>query len=198
MSIKSTIDSAKLLASNGMHNDALTLVLLAISASSRKEFSKAQIPTDNAAFKKFFLINLNQMAHNDGITREEPIHGFEYTSLGKSSSRTTHSLEEIIYEQYRCSLVHEGDLPNDVFFISDGQQAVGFQNREVFHLLAYDYSTADMCVTHDNKLVMHYGWLDMLIKLVEQAEINIDLFGQRPINPNLGIPRVIFGSVKAT
>lgn len=172
------------------------LVLLAISASSRKEFSKAQIPLDNMAFKKFLLINLNQMINNDGIIREEPIYGLTYTSPGKNSSRTTHSLEEIIYEQYRCSLVHEGELPNDVFFMITREQDSAFDYREHFFLVAYDDSQAVMSVTFDNKLIMNYEWLEMLIKLVEQADVNSDLFGPRPTNWNLNKPRPINFSVK--
>jgi hypothetical protein len=54
-----------------------------------------------------------------------------------------------------------------------------------------------MKVTHEEVLIMNYDWLEVLIKVVEQADVNIDIFVPAPSHENDGGPKIIILGTKA-
>jgi hypothetical protein len=54
-----------------------------------------------------------------------------------------------------------------------------------------------MKVTHEEVLIMNYDWLEVLIKVVEQADVNIDIFGPAPSHENDGELKIIILGTKA-
>ena len=187
MGIRDRIEAAKVLVLNNMHNDALILILIAIAASSRKQFSKDVIKNDADAFKAFLKLSLVNVLHRGsggGDYLEERT--LEFTPIGTGHKTENYNTYEVIYKQYRCSFVHEGELPENVIFTGESIPV-----RKAIQVNLYDKSVATLAVTHDNQLVMDYKWLDVLIKSVQEAEINHDLFGPPPIRENDGQPTII-------
>lgn len=197
MGIKDRINTAKFLIVNGHLNDALILILVAVAASSRKKFSRTDITTDGEAFKTFLKAGIKNILYpgKDGDVNYRDGIKLTFSPENKKNWRTEHSIEDIIYEQYRCTFMHEGELPPEVMFTGDNMPV-----REYIEVTLYDESTATLAVTHDEVLVMSHNWLEVLIKVVEQAEINRDLFGPMPshtITPNNGEPKIIILGMKA-
>lgn len=195
MGIKDRIEAAKILIANNLHNDALILVLVAIAASSRKQFPKNIIKLDGEAFISFLKIGIKEIlwkGNNGNVDYLDHLK-LHYNPSNRPLKRHEHSIEELIYEQYRCAFLHEAKLSDDVLFTSES-----ISGREVILVTLYDDSVAHLGVTHEEVLVMSLNWLDVLIKVVEQARINIDLFEPAPPRIDNGEPKAIFTNLKAS
>jgi len=116
MGIKDRVIAAKFLIADGFLNDALILLLIAVAASSRKMYSKAAIKSDGEAFKTFLNAGIknvlcgefeHDISYRGGIK-------LTFTPSAINVKRDEHTIEELIYEQYRCTFMHEGELPADV------------------------------------------------------------------------------------
>jgi hypothetical protein len=117
----------------------LILILIAVAASSRKKYIREVVERDGEAFKLFLneaIKNVLYRKSDGGVCHLDDIK-LTYALSNKSLKRKEHSIEELIYEQYRCAFVHEGELPNDMLF-TDREIAV----REGIQVTLYDESTA--------------------------------------------------------
>lgn len=197
MGIKDRISTAKFLISHGFSNDALILILVAVAASSRKKYSTADIKSDGEAFKAFLNTGIKNILPSPfSEERFGGSNGIKLTFNPDSipAKRVEHTIEDLIYKQYRCRFMHEGELPADVIFTGDLVPC-----REHVQVTRYDKTVATLSVTHDERLIMSHNWLDTLIMIVEQAEINSDLFGPAPVREtdDYNGPKILLWGMKA-
>lgn len=164
MSIKEQVEDAVFLAEHGRHLGALTILLLAVAASSRKVFPEGvnsliypnHKMRDWEAFETFLAKRIKDVLFNDRgpyVTTKSGI------SVGFRN--TQHDLTEILYKYYRCKLVHEGELPEDIEFGPLG---------------AADNEGVSLSITENNTLIINYGLIDLLIKVVVEAPCNGGIF----------------------
>lgn len=158
MHIKQQIDDAIFLFQNGRYQGCLSVVMLAIGASSKKVFPSPP-HRDNYAFEQFLGSRIASVlwGHRlgDGVGNSRVMVTFREES---------HLIEHIFYKYYRCSLVHEGGLPNDVIFAPSAgmPEAPGSQW---------------MMIDSGSTMVLDYNWLEVLIRCVTNAECNGAEFG---------------------
>jgi len=117
VSINARIHDALELQKIERNEGALTLVLAAISATSRKRYPKNAGHTDKEAFTKFLgqdLYTAFPGRCGDGLKIR-----FRGEAL---------SLQDMLYKFVRCELAHEAELPVDVYFYPDDK--IGFQIRD--------------------------------------------------------------------
>ncbi|EKA6056037.1 hypothetical protein OLZ71_003316 [Vibrio parahaemolyticus] len=171
MSIKQQIDDAIFLAENQRYLGALTNLLLAVAASSRKVFPWKEAKSikkpkedmrDNEAFKLFLGGRLRKLVSGDFGGPDIGTSGINVNFNGKLID-----LETILYEYYRCGLVHNGELPDDIEFNPPSQ------NKSV----VFSEFGASVSVTKTNKIVLEHEWIDLLVKVVTGARCNGELFG---------------------
>ena len=100
---------------SGDLQQALTNVLIAVDATSKKEYPN--VAQTGARYKQFlednrFLIQLVSI----NVRMENPIRFRNMHEWEKGKKPETLSLPEIIYLYMRCKLLHEGDLPASIEF----------------------------------------------------------------------------------
>ena len=99
MSIRTRIDDALFLWKHERFEGALLSTLIAVAATSRRQFPSPKI-SDKQAFEDFLrqgvFERINVEYHGD-----------------------CHPVYHIFYKWFRCELVHEGGLPVDIEFIPD-------------------------------------------------------------------------------
>lgn len=194
MSIKTQVDDALFLYENGRHIGALTNLMLAIAASSKKIFPKGspsitqpaskkdKVPDmrDGEAFELFLGGRLRKIAQSETGSSDIGSSGIAFPYKGER-----YLIEQMLYEFYRCNLVHEGRLPNDIEFVAD------FGNHQPNYVLFGDYGPTHSAsfACHSDKLLLNYGWVPLLIDVVTKAYCNRYLFGVvepelLPITPN--------------
>jgi len=105
MGIRDLIDDAKLLWKYGRKFGAFVLVLVCVSATARKRYPKKRGMSDGAAFKRFVLDEM-------GTITGGPKYGVAFPFQGQDKV----PLEDILYEQLRCHVVHEGNMPSSIYF----------------------------------------------------------------------------------
>ncbi|MDT3230881.1 hypothetical protein [Pseudomonas sp. rhizo25] len=158
MHIKQQIDDAIFLFENKRYQGCLSLVMLAIGASSKKVFPYPP-HRDNYAFEQFLGSRIASVlwGHRlgDGVGNSRVM----FTFRGED-----HLIEHILYKYYRCALVHEGELPNDVIF----SPSVGMPESP---------GSQGVLVASGSNMVLDYNWLEVLIRCVTHAECNGDEFG---------------------
>lgn len=171
MSIKQQIEDAAFLAENGRYLGALTNLMLAVAASSRKTFPKGKTKSlenpkekmsDREAFTLFVGGRIRKILFGDFGGPDAGNSGIVVNFREKQ-----HDIAYILYKYYRCELVHEGELPEDIEFNApNDKRGLSVQNRGV-----------NVSISCGNTMVLDYGWIDLLIEAVVNARCNGDLFG---------------------
>lgn len=103
MSIKSRVEDAMVLWNAGRKEGAWVLALVAAAATSRKRYPKPQIKTDREAFTAFIRDITMTLVYGKPASDKRPAVVFGDVLL-----------EEIIYKDMRCKLVHEGEIEETV------------------------------------------------------------------------------------
>lgn len=121
MSVRERILDARLLIKHGRYEGALSQILIAVAATARKRFPigtpSRWKPGEGMRDREAFMTFLDEsLWEHTGITvrGSEGVLGVEYR--GKSIR-----FERILYESFRCNLIHEAELPSDILF--DGHPA---------------------------------------------------------------------------
>jgi hypothetical protein len=171
MSIKQQVEDAIFLAQNGRHLGALTNLMLAVAASSRKTFPKGKTksvedPTKKMGDREAFILFVG------GRIRKLLFGDFGGPDVGNSGISVNFRDKQldvafILYKYYRCELIHEGELPEDIEFNPPSLN----QNLSVSN------GGISVSVSCGNTMVLDYGWIDLLINAVAHARCNGDIFG---------------------
>jgi hypothetical protein len=171
MSIKQQVEDAVFLAQNERHLGALTNLMLAVAASSRKTFPKGKTKSlkdpaknmgDGEAFTLFVGGRIRKILFGDFGGPDTGNSGISVNFKGKQ-----HDVAYILYKYYRCELVHEGELPEDIEFSAPSEnQNMGINNNGV-----------SVSVSCGNAMVLDYGWIDLLVNAVVYARCNGKVFG---------------------
>ncbi|WP_144050675.1 hypothetical protein [Aeromonas dhakensis] len=183
MSIKQQVEDAVFLAENGRYLGAFTNLMLAVAASSRKTFPKGKTksledPTKNMGDGEAFTLFVG------GRIRKILFGDFGGPNIGSSGIGVNfkgkqYDVAYIIYKYYRCELVHEGELPEDIEFRapSEGQN------------LSVNNGGVSVSIGCGNTMVLDYGWIGLLIEAVVFARCNGDIFdiGHHDLVPKDGI-----------
>lgn len=171
MSIKQQVEDAIFLAENGRHVGALANLLLAVAASSRKTFPKDKTKSikepkkmmkDGEAFTLFLGGRIRKILFGD-------FGGPDMGNSGISVNFKDKQLDVayILYKYYRCELVHEGELPEDIEFSPPtDDRNLGISNGGV-----------SVLISAGNTMNLDYGWIDLLVNAVTHARCNGALFG---------------------
>ncbi|MBI3158458.1 MAG: hypothetical protein HYZ26_02530 [Chloroflexi bacterium] len=100
MSINQRIEDALLLWDQGNFEGAFLLVLVAISATSRRTYPNRKRFTDKEAFEKFLAQGVFERITVEYRGELQPVY-------------------HIFYKWLRCELIHEATLPIDIEFMPD-------------------------------------------------------------------------------
>ena len=182
MSVKQQIDDAIFLAKNGRHLGALTILMLAVAASSRKTFPKKKTKSiedpskemsDREAFTLFVGGRIKKILFGD--------HGgsdIGNSGINVNFKEKQYDVAYILYKFYRCELIHEGELPEDIEFQPSSTNNLSVSNGGV-----------SVSISSGHTMVLDYGWIDLLVNAVVQARCNGELFGIKHFDliPNVGI-----------
>lgn len=170
MSINQQVEDAAFLAENERYLGALTNLMLAVAASSRKTFPKGKTksledPTkkmgDREAFTLFVGGRIRKILFGDFGGPDIGNSGISVNFKGKQ-----HDVAYILYKYYRCELVHEGELPEDIEFSAPSTD----QNLSVSN------GGVNVSIGCGNTMVLDYGWIDLLINAVVYARCNGKIF----------------------
>lgn len=171
MTIREQVQDASFLAQHGRYIGALTTLMLAIAASSRRTFPKGiksrkepkKEMSDPEAFTLFLGGRIRKILFGDFGGPDEGTSGISVGFRGKE-----HDIALILYKYYRCELVHDGELPEDVEFIVARQPASGLTvgNRDL-----------QVSISAGDKLALDHGWIDLLVDAVTNARCNGVEFG---------------------
>jgi len=165
MSIKQQVDDAVFLAKNGRYLGALTNLMLAVAASSRKTFPKGKTKSlkdpaknmgDGEAFTLFVGGRIKKILFGDFGGPDSGSSGISVSFKGKQ-----YDVAYVLYKYYRCGLVHEGELPEDIEFNPPNKN----QNSGV-----------GVSISCGNIMVLDYGWIDLLVNAVIYARCNGKIF----------------------
>lgn len=161
MSIKETVEDAEILKNQGRLIGAFGKALIAVGASSKKKFpagTKSRINPkdkmhDGEAFKTFLGTELRRYffayAGVDDIS----------SGMVVGTSEGDKSIEDILYVKFRCSLLHEAKLPDEVDILK-----------------GVDVSSVSIS-KENGKLLLGDSWVDHLIQIVKTAACNGEEFG---------------------
>ena len=171
MSIKQQVEDADFLAKNGRYLGALTNLMLAVAASSRKTFPKGKSksledPTKKMGDREAFTLFIG------GRIRKILFGDFGGPDIGNSGISVNfkgnqYDVAYILYKYYRCELVHEGELPEDIEFSAPSQD----KN------IAVANGGVSVSISCGNTMVLDYGWINLLIHAVTHARCNGEIFG---------------------
>ncbi|NMM09208.1 MAG: hypothetical protein HHJ16_02910 [Polaromonas sp.] len=171
MTIREQVEDASFLAQNGRHVGALTTLMLAVAASSRRTFPKGtksrekpkEEMSDREAFTLFLGGRIRKILFGDFGAPDEGTSGI---SVGFRQAQ--HDVAVVLYKYYRCELVHDGELPEDVEFSAAKQPSAGLNisNRGL-----------QVSISTGNKMVLDHGWIDLLREAVTNARCNGTEFG---------------------
>ncbi len=168
MNIRQKVDDVIFLLTSQRYEAALTILLVAIAASSRCVFPKKLTKSfknpkdtmrDGEAFELFLGGQLTRVMRDPECSNEYGCSGFKIGFRGEE-----HFVESIFYKYYRCELFHEGALPLDVLLMPEGP-------------LDASASTGAIKLYSD-KVVLNAAWFNVLIECVAGAECNLDSFGR--------------------
>lgn len=171
MTIKQQVDDATFLAENGRHLGALTNLMLAVAASSRKTFPKGKTKShedpqkemgDREAFTLFLGGRIRKILFGDFGGPDLGNSGISVNFKGRQLD-----VAYILYKYYRCELIHEGELPEDIEFSPPTEdQNLGVSNGNV-----------SVSISAGDTMKLDYGWIDLLVNAVTHARCNGKLFG---------------------
>jgi hypothetical protein len=170
MSIRQQVEDAAFLGQHGRHLGALTNLMLAVAASSRKAFPRGtksiekpnEPMSDREAFTQFLGGRIRRLLFGSYGSPEFGDSGLSIGFKGKQ-----YDIAYILYKLYRCELVHEGELPEDVEF-SAGEKENG---------LAVSQHGLSVSISAGEKLVLEHGWIGLLSQAVANARCNGSEFG---------------------
>lgn len=138
MTIRKRIEEAQALLVNGYDEASLIIALVAVAAAARRVYPKGQF-RDEIAFTSYLEERiLRTITHGT----PQPNAAFMLFSY-KNEQRT---ISQALYKEFRCNLIHEGELPEGIRLDGDGKGlsiSVG-----------------------DNHLVLGRDWLHLLIDVV--------------------------------
>ncbi len=159
--IKEQVDGALMLARTGNRHGALALLLLAVGASSRRMFTKAQVPRDGDAFCQFLGGRLQKLLFRGDLGPDFP--GNSGISLDLNGSQV--DLARVLYKYVRNGMIHEAEVTSDVEF----EDTAPVHGRML---------SASINIHQVNgKLRFGNGWLEALITVVSRARCNASEFG---------------------
>ncbi len=171
MSIREQVEDAIFLRDNRRYLGALTVLMLAVAASSKKHFPRGAMSIENPkkkmgdseAFTLFLGGRFRRILLSDNISGEHANSGIRVSFRGES-----YDLVEILYKFYRCELVHEAKLPQDVEFgppdNSDQEDPSAIEGNR-------------LSLPSGDKMVLDYGLIDLLLEAVVGAPCNGEEFG---------------------
>src|SRR3990172_593694 len=184
MSVREQVEDAIFLAQNQRYIGALTNLMLAVAASSRKTFpdgtKSLEVPFekmgDREAFTLFLGGRIRKILFGDFGGPETGNSGISVGFKGKQ-----YDMAYILYKFYRCELVHNGELPEDIEF----QPPQTSENSG----LSVSNCGLSVSISSGDKMVLDYGWIDLLVNSVVNARCNGDEFGinHYELVPNDGI-----------
>ena len=161
MSIKEQVEDAVKLAQAGRRHSALVLLLIAIGASSRRMFTKAQVPGDGDAFRQFLGGRLQKILFGVDLGPDFPANSGVLINLnGKPID-----LAQALYKFVRNGVVHEGEITTEVEF-EDAAPVTGIMlgGSVNIHMV-------------NGKLRFGNGWLEALVTVISRARCNAREFG---------------------
>jgi len=170
MSIKIQVEDAIFLADNNRYLGALTNLMLAIAASSRKTFPKGNTGSlkdpskkmgDSEAFTLFIGGRIRKLLFGDFSGPQTGNSGISVNFKGKQ-----YDLAFILYKFYRCELVHEGELP----------EGIEFSAPDPSGQLTVSNSGLSVSISCGDKMILDYGWIQLLVEAVVNARCNGDIF----------------------
>lgn len=182
MSIKAQVEDAVFLAKSQRFVGALTALMLAIAASSRRVFPRGTNSVekpkeemgDREAFTLFLGGRIRKLLFGHLGGPETGNSGISVRFKGKQ-----YDLAYILYKYYRCELIHNGELPENIEFAPSQHPEPG--------RLAVSISSGE-------KMILDYGWIDLLINAVVYAECNGPEFGIKHyrLGQNSGVDESVF------
>ncbi len=104
MSIRSRLEDATALWTAGRKEGAFVQILIAVAATSRKRYSRDEWD-DSESFRNYVYDEM-------GVITGGPKYDVALPFRGR-----TVPLEDILYAHFRCQLLHEADLPEDINLI---------------------------------------------------------------------------------
>lgn len=169
MTIREQVQDASFLAQHGRHIGALTTLMLATAASARRTFPKRtksrekpnEEMSDREAFTLFLGGRIRKILFGDFGAPDEGTSGVSVEFRGKQ-----HDIALILYKYYRCELVHDGELPEDVEFVTTSKPGLTIGNRNI-----------QISISVGNKLALDHGWIDLLVEAITNARCNGAEFG---------------------
>lgn len=144
MGIRERIEDAPFLWQNGRFEGAMLSALVAFASIARLRYSDHKTIGDRKAFEKFFTDSFRG------------IWSIEYRG-------GCYLIEHIFYKWLRCELVHEGDIPIDIEFMSDNEPS----------MLSIRAGGAP-----EYTLKLSHGWFNHIIGAVISAPENKGLFDE--------------------
>ncbi|OLQ70324.1 hypothetical protein BIT28_16495 [Photobacterium proteolyticum] len=172
MSIKIQVEDAIFLKEHERYLGALTNLMLAVAASSRKTFPRGtkslkepkRNMRDNEAFKLFLGGRIRNILGGH-------FSGPETGSSGKyiEFKGEYYEIEHILYEFYRCNLVHEGELPEGIEFVPP--EEIEFVPPRV----AQEFENY-VSIKGGHTLTLDFNWIDLLVQSVVYAKCNGETF----------------------
>lgn len=160
MSIESHIKAAQVLVEANMHHEALSNIMIAIAGSARKLYPQGTLSKNPRRLKQkmgdkeSFTLFLGQRLARILICN----YASDNSGIVICINNEDKLLEEILYHNYRCELIHEAGLPIGIEFVK------GTSTDATIRLGA-------------NSIVLDYAWLSLLISVVVNAPSNYDIFG---------------------
>lgn len=103
MSIRDRLEDARILTSAGRQQGAFIQVLIAAAATSRKRYPRSEWD-DSESFRNFVYDEM-------GVITGGPKYEVAFPFQGRQAP-----LEGILYYHFRCQLLHEATMPEDIFF----------------------------------------------------------------------------------
>jgi hypothetical protein len=143
MSLRHRVEDANILWENGRLEGAFLNALIAVAATARRECPDPKVK-DRECFERF-------------LAKQRT------TRLSVEYRGECRPIEEIFYKWLRCELVHEGEIPVDIQFISDGEPGT----------LSFRAGGAPEYI-----LKISHGWFHELIGYVVRSPANTDHFRQ--------------------
>jgi hypothetical protein len=134
MTIRKRIDEAIALARNGFDEAALIIVLVAIAGASRRKYGIGK-GKDRKFFTRYIHERLNKVFEGQG--------GWMSTVISFSFNGKMVNLADVLYDELRCNLIHEAEMPADVKLDSTNP-------------------TSSLSIIDGNTVQLGRGWLELL------------------------------------
>ena len=161
MGIKEQVDGAVMLAQAGSRHSALALLLLAIGASSRRMFTKAQMPSDRAAFCQFLGGRLQKVLFRGDLGPDFPAN----SGISIDLNGTQIDIAQALYKYVRNGVVHEAEVASEVEF------------EDTAPVTGQSFTASINIGTVNGKLRFGDGWLEALATVISRARCNAREFG---------------------